>query len=160
MHATRNDLPEEIRSKICVILNDRLADTLDMGLQSKQAHWNVKGPHFIALHELFDTVAGLFPAHADDIAERIVALGGVAEGTLAAVEGRSHLPPYPVDIFKGRDHLQALSNVLALYAKAVRADIDRTAELGDVDTSDLFTGISREMDKHLWFLEAHLQSDE
>ncbi|HUQ71563.1 MAG TPA: DNA starvation/stationary phase protection protein Dps [Planctomycetaceae bacterium] len=159
MHSTKNDLPESKRGQVAVILNDRLADAIHLGLQTKQAHWNVKGPNFIALHELFDAIYAIVQGQVDEIAERITAFGGVAEGTLAAVEARSHLPAYPVDIVNGRDHVAALSNSLALFGKAVRADIDRTAALGDAGTADLFTGISREIDKQLWFLEAHLQGE-
>lgn len=159
MHATKNDLSESTREKVSVILNDRLADAIHFSLQCKQAHWNVKGRQFIALHELFDALYALVQGHIDEIAERITALGGVAEGTLQAVTARSHLPSYPTDIFEGMDHVKALSNNLALYGKGVRADIDRTADLGDADTADLFTGISRECDKQLWFLEAHLQDE-
>lgn len=159
MFPTRIDLPEATRRQLCVILNARLADVIDLGLQAKQAHWNVKGPNFIALHELFDSIAGILPEQADTIAERITALGGVAEGTLAAVQGRSHLPTYPVDIAAGQAHVDALATALATYGAAVRADIDTTNDLGDADTADLFTGISREIDKQLWFLEAHLHAE-
>lgn len=159
MFPTRIDLPEATRRQLCVILNDRLADVIDLGLQAKQAHWNVKGPNFIALHELFDSIAGIFPEQADTIAERITALGGVAEGTLAAVGARSHLPAYPIDLAAGRAHVDALATALATFGTAVRADIDKTNELGDADTADLFTGISREIDKQLWFLEAHLHAE-
>ena len=159
MHPTSHDLPEAMRQQLCLILNDRLADVIDLSLQAKQAHWNVKGPGFMALHEFFDELAALFPAQADEIAERIVALGGTAEGTVAAVGDRSHLPVYPLDITAGVDHLSALAAAVARFGKAVRQDIDRTDELGDADTADLFTGISRDLDKHLWFIEAHLQGN-
>lgn len=157
MHPTKHDLHVETRSQVIVILNDRLADSIHLSLQTKQAHWNVKGPNFIALHELFDAIYTLLQGHIDEIAERVTALGGIAEGTLAAVIARSHLPAYPTDIVAGHDHVAALSARLALFGKAVRGDIDRTANLGDAGTADLFTGISRELDKQLWFLEAHLQ---
>lgn len=159
MHSTKIDLPEEKRRQIIVILNDRLADAIHLGLQAKQAHWNVKGPQFIALHELFDSIAGIIDGQVDEIAERITAFGGIAEGTLAAVSARSHLPAYPTELVNGRDHVTALANSLALFGKAARADIVRTTELGDAGTADLFTGISREIDKQLWFLEAHLQEE-
>ncbi|OYW20437.1 MAG: DNA starvation/stationary phase protection protein Dps [Planctomycetales bacterium 12-60-4] len=159
MHPTRIDLPEELREQVVVILNDRLADVLDLGLQAKQAHWNVKGPQFIALHELFDELSDILRDQSDEVAERITALGGTAEGTVAAVAGRTRLPTYPPEITAGRDHLQCLATALATYGKAVRFDIEQATRLGDADTADLFTGISREIDKQLWFLEAHLQSD-
>ena len=159
MHSTRNDLTVKARTKLAALLNTRLADALDLQMQAKQAHWNVKGPQFIALHELFDKLAAEIDGHVDEMAERITALGGVAEGTVQAVAGRSKLDPYPLDISEGRAHLDALAAAYARFAKAVRKAIDESDKAGDADTSDLFTGISRSADKGLWLLEAHLQAD-
>ena len=159
MNPTKNDLPAEKRASVAQLLNERLADLIDLGLQAKQAHWNVKGPTFIALHELFDSVAEETEEFVDDVAERIVALGGIAEGTIGIVGERTKLAAYPPNITSGRDHVEALSTALATVGKAVRASIDRATELGDADTADLFTGISRDIDKKLWFVEAHLQGD-
>ena len=159
MNPTKNDLSAEQRTSLAQLLNERLADLIDLGLQAKQAHWNVKGPTFIALHELFDSVAEEIEVFVDDVAERVVALGGIAEGTIGIVGKRTKLAAYPPNITSGRDHVEALSTALATFGKAVRADIDRATELGDTDTADLFTGISRDIDKKLWFVEAHLQGD-
>jgi starvation-inducible DNA-binding protein len=159
MHSTRIDLSAKTRARMVAVLNGRLADALDLQLQAKQAHWNVKGPSFIALHELFDKVAVETSGHVDELAERITALGGIAEGTVQAVAGRSRLDPYPLEISDGRAHLDALAAALAKFGKAVRKSIDDAAKAGDADTSDLFTGISRAADKNLWLLEAHLQAD-
>ena len=157
MYKTKIDLPEKTRRNVIAILNDRLADAIDLQSQIKQAHWNVKGPSFIALHELFDKISDAALGQIDDIAERITALGGTAEGTVAVAAKRSRLKNYPLSITSGKDHLYYLSTQLAAFGKSVRAAIEATAELGDADTADLFTGISRDLDKHLWFLEAHLQ---
>jgi len=159
MHNSRIDLSAKSRVKVIGILNARLADAIDLQLQAKQAHWNVKGPNFIALHELFDQVAGDLAGHVDEMAERITALGGIAEGTVQAVAGRSKLDPYPLEVVDGRAHLDALAAALARLGKAVRKAIDEAAKAGDADTSDLFTGISRAADKNLWLVEAHLQAD-
>ena len=140
------------------LLNSRLADAIDLGTQAKQAHWNVKGPNFIALHELFDQVAEHIEDHVDTLAERITALGGTANGTIAAVANTSSLAPYPADITDGVEHVDALSSAVASFGAKVRKSINEAAEAGDADTSDLFTGISREIDKDLWFLEAHLHA--
>jgi starvation-inducible DNA-binding protein len=156
MNATRNDLPEETRQAMVTLLNHRLADALDLYLQTKQAHWNVKGPSFIALHELFDSVAEHVEAQSDTLAERAVALGGVAEGTLQAVSERSTLAAYDRALVSGMGHVRALSDALAAYGKAIRAAIAAADEVGDADTADLFTEVSREVDKDLWFVEAHL----
>lgn len=158
MFDTRNDLPGSIRTKSVELLNARLADAIDLGTQVKHAHWNVKGPNFIALHELFDKIAENIEDQVDTIAERVTALGGTARGTLTAVSRGTSLKPYPEDVVDGVAHVDALSAVYADFGKKVRAAIEESAKSGDADTSDLFTGISRETDKNLWFLEAHLYS--
>ena len=159
MHRTRIDLAARTRGRMIELLNARLADAIDLQRQAKQAHWNVKRPNFIALHELFDQLAGELDGHVDEMAERITALGGVAEGTVQAVGGRSKLAAYPLDISEGRAHVDALAEAFARFAKGVRKAIDEAGKAGDADTSDLFTGISRSADKGLWLLEAHLQAD-
>ncbi len=160
MHPTKNDLPQKVRSKAGSVLADRLADATDLMLQTKQAHWNVKGPNFIALHELFDKVNDSAEEWVDLIAERIVQLGGQAEGTLQATAARTSMTPYPISIVSGKDHVEALSSALASFGKKVRSAIDKTDKLGDKDTADLFTEVSRDVDKYLWFVEAHNQRAE
>ena len=139
MHPTKNDLPQKVRSKVGSVLADRLADATDLMLQTKQAHWNVKGPNFIALHELFDKVNDSAEEWVDLIAERIVQLGGQAEGTLQAAAARTSMTPYPISIVSGKDHVEALSSALASFGKKVRSAIDKSDKLGDKDTADLFT---------------------
>lgn len=158
MHDTKNDLPKGKREKLVAILNQRLADASDLKSQAKQAHWNVKGMNFIALHELFDRVSTELDTHVDNIAERIAALGGTAKGTVRLAAGNSSLAEYPHEITDGSAHVDALSSVLADFGKKLRADIDETDNLGDKDTADLFTEISRSIDKLLWFVEAHIQA--
>lgn len=158
MHKTKIDLPKEKREKLVEILNDRLADSLDLKSQAKQAHWNVKGMSFIALHELFDQVATEAEAYTDLIAERITTLGGTALGTIRVASQKSSLSEYPLEIAEGADHVDALSSALSEFGKKVRAAIDETDKLGDADTADIFTEISRGTDKLLWFVEAHIQS--
>jgi starvation-inducible DNA-binding protein len=158
MYRTQIDLPLQMREKLVALLNARLADAIDLKLQAKQAHWNVKGPSFIALHELFDKIAATADGFVDEIAERVTALGGTAEGTVQVVGKRSTLEAYPLDIYEGLAHVGALAGSLANFAKSTRAAIDAAEDLKDADTADLFTGISRETDKQLWLLEAHLQA--
>jgi starvation-inducible DNA-binding protein len=157
MYKTKIDLSEKVRRNVIVILNDRLADAIDLQSQVKQAHWNVKGPNFIALHELFDKISDVVLEQIDEIAERVTSLGGTAEGTVAVAAKRSKLKNYPLSITAGKDHLFYLSTQLAAFGKSVRAGIADTDELGDADSADLLTGISRDLDKYLWFIEAHLQ---
>ncbi len=159
MFKTKNDLPEATRVKVIELLNARLADCKDLQTQVKQAHWNVKGPHFIGLHELFDKINEEVDEYVDEIAERAVQLGGVAEGTARVVAKRSTLPEYPLNIADGHSHVDALSTVLAVFAKGARKAIDDSDALGDKDTADLFTEVSRGIDKWLWFVEAHLQAE-
>lgn len=158
LHTTKIDIAKDKREKAVEILNQRLSDAADLRSQSKQAHWNVKGMNFIALHELFDRVATDLEPHIDDIAERITTLGGTALGTVRVAAQNSTLAEYPLEIADGAAHVDALSTALADFGKKVRADIDATDELGDANTADLLTGISRSVDKLLWFVEAHLQA--
>jgi starvation-inducible DNA-binding protein len=160
MHPTKNDLPKKTRAKVIATLADRLADATDLMLQTKQAHWNVKGPSFIALHELFDKVNEASEEWVDLIAERIVQLGGTAEGTVQATAARTTMKPYSLAIVSGRDHVEALSSALADFGMKVRSAIDKTGKAGDADTADLFTEVSRDVDKYLWFVEAHNQRAE
>lgn len=154
---TRIDIAPQQRATLIAILNQSLADTIDLKSQAKQAHWNVKGVNFLSLHELFDRVATQLDGYGDTLAERITALGGYALGTVRMSAQASTLPELPLDIKDGKDYVIALADRLAVYAKAVRADIDKTANLGDAVTADLYTGIAQEVDKLLWLLEAHLQ---
>ena len=157
MYKTKIDLSEKTRRNVATLLNERLADAIDLQSQVKQAHWNVKGPNFIALHELFDKISDAVLEHIDTIAERITSLGGTAEGTVAVAARRSKLKNYPLSITAGKDHLFYLSTQIAQFGKSVRAGIEESDKLGDADSADLFTQISRELDKYLWFVEAHLQ---
>ena len=159
MFKTKNDLSESIRVQAIELLNARLADAIDLQTQTKQAHWNVKGPHFIGLHELFDKINEDVEEYVDEIAERAVQLGGVAEGTARMVAKRSSLPEYPASAVDGRSHVEALSSALAAFGKSARKAIDAANHLGDQDTADLFTEVSRGIDKWLWFVEAHLQAE-
>ena len=159
MFKTKNDLPENVRVKVIELLNARLADCKDLQTQTKQAHWNVKGPNFIGLHELFDKINEEIDEYVDEIAERAVQLGGVAEGTARVVAKRSTLPEYPLNIADGRAHVDALSSALAAFGKVARKAIDESNDFGDLDTADLFTEVSRGIDKWLWFVEAHLQAE-
>ena len=155
MASTRNDLPAKTRTAAARLLNARLADALDLESATKQAHWNVKGPHFIALHKLFDELHSIVEEHVDTVAERITSLGGVALGTVQVAARSSSLEPYPLDISEGSAHLEALADRLADFGKKARAAIEQATALGDADTADLFTAVSRDADKYLWSLEAH-----
>ena len=159
MFKTKNDLPEGTRVKLIELLNARLADCIDLQTQTKQAHWNVKGPSFIALHELFDKINEEVEDYVDDIAERAVQLGGVAEGTARMVAQRSLLAEYPAKAVDGRGHVEALSSALAAFGKSARKAISEANDLGDLGTADQFTEVSRGIDKWLWFIEADLAAE-
>jgi starvation-inducible DNA-binding protein len=155
-YPTRIDMAANVRSQVCEILNQTLAATLDLKTQAKQAHWNVKGMDFLQLHELFDELAGELDGYVDMVAERVTALGGTALGTARIAAAESILPEYPLDAVDGVEHVTALAERFAAYGKHVRGAIDTTDGLGDADTADLYTEISRTIDMRLWFLEAHL----
>ena len=156
-HETMNDLPENVRSQVSDLLNNRLAEAIDLQTQTKQAHWNVKGPNFIALHKLFDEIDEAVEEYVDLLAERVVQLGGTAEGTARIVAERSELPEYPLTISTGEEHVWALSSALSNFGERIRRAIDQTADLGDVGSSDICTEISRGTDKWLWFVESHAE---
>jgi starvation-inducible DNA-binding protein len=156
MHPTRNDMAQRTRTAMVKLLNARLADALDLEAQAKQAHWNVRGANFIALHELFDKLHDFAGESVDDIAERAVALGGTAFGTVQTVARSTTLRAYPENISESRAHVEALADAFAAFGKGIRKAIDVADKAGDADTADLFTGISRDTDKYLWMLEAHL----
>ena len=159
-HATRNDLKSNAKKVSIELLNARLADAIDLALLTKQAHWNLKGPQFIAIHEMLDGFRAGIDAHVDTIAERAVQLGGMAHGTTQDVAETTTLKPYPTTISKTKDHLAELIERYGAVANTVRAAIDESDEAGDADTADIFTAFSRDLDKNLWFLEAHVQEKE
>lgn len=154
---TRVDLPANTRTALGMILNERLADFLDLERQAKQAHWNVKGSRFMQLHELFDATAALAVGWSDDIAERAVQLGCVAEGTIQAVVERSELPKAPLNVSSADEWVHVVAEALAFCANAARADIAEAEAAEDAVTTDLLTRITGEADKQLWFVESHLQ---
>ena len=158
MYPTENDIPEKPRSELNALMNLRLASAVDLQMQIKQAHWNVKGPSFIGLHELFDQVGEAVESYVDMIAERIVQLGGVAEGTVRVAASRSLLKEYPLAMADGMAHVGAVSRALATFGHDARNTIKEADELDDAGTADLFTEISRGVDKWLWFVEAHSQA--
>lgn len=158
MFKTKNDIPEEKRKELIALLNQRLADCIDLQTQMKQAHWNVKGPSFIALHELFDKINEDVEMYVDTIAERVVQLGGVAEGTARIAASRSRLSEYPDSISDGPSHVDAVSTALSDFGREVRASIEEADDMGDKDAADIFTEVSRGIDKWLWFVEAHSQA--
>lgn len=157
MFATRNDLLHEAREALIALLNQQLADSFDLLSQAKQAHWNVKGPEFIALHDLFDRLAAELAEYVDMIAERATSLGGVALGTIRMSAGNSRLPECNLDATDGVSVSDALADRYAILGASMRQAIDVAEDHGDSGTADLFTEISRGIDKSLWLLEAHLQ---
>jgi starvation-inducible DNA-binding protein len=158
MYGTENDISAQRRTELNALLNQRLADAVDLQMQMKQAHWNVKGPHFIGLHELFDQIGEAVESYVDLIAERVVQLGGTAEGTVRTAAARSRLEEYPLSIADGHAHVEAVAKALSTFGQEARVTIDESDGLGDADTADIFTEISRGIDKWLWFVEAHTQA--
>jgi starvation-inducible DNA-binding protein len=157
MQKTANTLSKNIRAKSVAVLNRHLAATIDLHAQVKQAHWNVRGPTFIAIHELFDKVAAAAEEYSDLVAERAGALSGTAEGTIQVAVEHSFLDRYRLGIADAEAHIGAVTAALASFGESVRNAIDETASFGDVDTSDVFTEISRGVDQQLWLVESHRQ---
>lgn len=159
LYSTKNDIPEENRREAVGLLNQRLADAIDLQTQCKQAHWNVKGPSFISLHKLFDEINEDVEEYVDLLAERVVQLGGIAEGTVGVVAERSTLVDYPIGLRTGGEHVAALSDALSMFGRNARTCIDEMNDLKDADSADILTEISRGTDKWLWFVEAHQQGE-
>lgn len=158
-YQSRIDLAAHVRKGSVALLQARLSDALDLEAQTKQAHWNVKGPRFLQLHELFDKIHDEVEGFVDLLAERITSLGHVADGRVQTTASRTSLYEYPIEAQGGDAHIEMLAASLAQFGKLARGDIDSAAGDGDADTADLFTQVSRETDKLLWFLEAHLFTD-
>lgn len=154
---TSNDLDQETRDQMVGLLNQQMADTFDLFSQTKQAHWNVKGPQFYQLHLLYDTLAEGLEDYVDELAERATALGGVAMGTVRMAAEETRLPEYPPEATEGMESVRCLVDRYANLGASTRAAIDAADEAGDADTADLFTNLSRDLDKWLYFLESHLQ---
>lgn len=159
MHQTHNTLPEVVRGQAVELLNLHLACAIDLRAQIKQAHWNVRGPGFFAVHTLFDAVADVVDVATDDIAERARGLGGTAFGTIQTAVMRSVLLPYPLDVADAQKHLFAVAAALAAFGQSVRSASDKIAKFGDADTADLLTGISRGIHQQLWLVESHAVSN-
>jgi starvation-inducible DNA-binding protein len=156
MQTTHNTLSENIRAQSIELLNKHLAAAIDLHAQVKQAHWNVRGPSFIAIHELFDKVSVAVEEFSDEVAERAGGLGGTAHGTVQVAAERSFLVPYALGIADENKHVFAVAGALAAFGQSVREAIGQAETLGDADTADLFTEISRGIDHQLWFVESHI----
>jgi starvation-inducible DNA-binding protein len=155
MHKTHNTLSENIRTQSVAALNKHLAAAIDLHGQIKQAHWNVRGPTFIAIHKLFDDVAEVALDASDLLAERAAGLGGTAEGTVQVATANSFLIPYELGVADEAKHVFAVSAALAAFGQSVRDAAGVSSTQGDTTTADLFTEISRGIDQQLWFVESH-----
>jgi starvation-inducible DNA-binding protein len=156
MQPTHHTLPETVRAQSVALLNKQLAAAIDLHAQVKQAHWNVRGPGFIAIHELFDKVSGEVEEFSDRLAERAGGLGGTADGTIQTAAKHSFLVPYSLGIADEHSHVFAVSAVLAAFGRSIHMASAQAAAFGDADTADLFTEISRAVDQELWFVESHI----
>ncbi len=157
MNSTRNDMSQNTRANVVAMIQPRLAESIDLYGQMKQAHWNVRGTSFIALHELFDQIATEVQAQTDMMAERITALGGRADGTVRVAAATSSLAEYPLKARGQAEHVEAVADALGTFARSVRAGARDAAEVGDDNTADMFTEVSRATDKNLWLVEAHVE---
>ncbi|HEX4112628.1 MAG TPA: DNA starvation/stationary phase protection protein Dps [Stellaceae bacterium] len=149
-------MSETIRAQSVELLNKHLAAAIDLHAQMKQAHWNVRGPAFIAIHELFDKVSIEVENYSDLLAERARGLGGTAHGTIQVAAERSYLVPYPLGIADEQQHVSAVSGALAAFGQSIQEAIGQAIGFGDANTGDLFTEISRGIDQQLWFVESHI----
>ena len=149
------DIDNNTRKSMIALLNARVADAIDLKLAVKQAHWNIKGPGFIAVHELLDQISARVEEAYDTMAERVVQLDGHALGTTQAVAKATKLEAYPTDAVSQDEHIQALSERFAAFAGSIREAIEEADKAGDAGTTDIFTQISRAVDKDAWFIASH-----
>lgn len=156
LRATRNDLGENAKKVSVNVLNGTLVDTIDLTNCVRMAHWTLRGSNFIGLHTMLEGFYNELFATADEVAERLVQIGGTPDGTSQLVGEKTRLPAYPQQTTASMEHVKELADRFANLAKSVREGIDATDEAGDADTADLLTGLSRDLDKKLWMLEAHL----
>ena len=143
------------RTKMVDLLNANLKETIALTLAVKQAHWNLKGRGFIGVHELLDDVADRLRDGADLMAERAAILGGFAEGTIEAVAKDATLEAYPIEESDIEKHIEALKTRFMYVGGKLRDAMDEAADAGDEDTADLFTEVSRGVDKDAWFIGAN-----
>lgn len=155
LRPTKNDLGDNVRKEMCALLNTGLATAIDLAAQAKQAHWNVRGPNFSALHPFFDSLYTIAVGMVDELAERITALGGFAEGRVQNIAAATKLPAYKAETDE-TDHLKALVTAFGTFANWAREGIDKADEKGDMVTADVLTGHAAELDKQLWMIEAHI----
>ena len=147
--------PDQLsNTSLFALLNQSLADMLALKINAKQAHWNVKGESFIALHELFDKVSAQADEYADSIAERLVQLGGQAEGGASHIVKRAAHADYP-QVTDAQKHVKALGNQLQETANQMREAIETSDSMDDAVTADLFTQIASGLDKYHWFVSSH-----
>ena len=154
---TRIDLPAQTREQVNTMLNQQLADMFDLYSQTKQAHWNMRGSDFYQLHKLFDELAEELLEDIDLVAERISALGGVAMGTVHMSAQSSRLPEFPGRMVLSMSSVEVLAVRYASLAETTRSAINIASERQDETTANLLQDVSHQLDKSLWFLEAHLQ---
>ncbi len=158
VHKSRIDLGDNVRKQSIEALNNSLASLIDLQMRTKEAHWNIRGKSFIGVHLFLDTLYGVVGEHVDTVAERITSLGGQAEGRLPQVTQRTQLGDYPTETLI-EDHLTTLADSFAICGKDCRENIDKTDDAGDKGTADMYTEVSRDLDKYLWMIEAHINVD-
>lgn len=155
MHPTYNPLPEQVRMQLVTILNQLVCDCLSLTYAAKQAHWNIKGQGFIAIHRLFDEVHDLGDTLVDSFAEMVTTLGGQAMGTIDYATSITRLAPFPLTINDSKQLIIELTERLAAVSQYLIEAIGQTETL-DKTTQNELMNAQVQINKKIYFLESHL----
>ncbi|MDQ6526856.1 DNA starvation/stationary phase protection protein [Nocardioides sp. LHD-245] len=156
LHFTTPGLDEKAAGRVVELLQSRLDACTDLHLTLKHVHWNVVGPHFIAVHEMLDPQVDTVRGFADALAERIATLGGSPQGTPGALVERRPWDDYAIGRATTQQHLAALDVV---YQGVISTYRDGIKELDDLDlvTQDMFIAQTEQLELFHWFIRAHLE---
>lgn len=149
----RSLLSDEQAKTVAAALQQALVDFIALGLQGKQAHWNIHGPKFLSVHEKLDEIVDFARTASDEIAERMDQIGVAPDGRIRTVAETSRLEAYPPGFVPVERGVSLIADRLHAVAKTAREAIEK---VGDADplTQDMLTGFAEQLEKQLWMFQA------